>query len=344
GYAYARASPNVADVAEEALAFTARPGDVPIRVARWPAEGPGGLTTEIEGAALFARTENVVAIVGHSGSRESLLGATVYNEAGIPHIVPTSTSRRLADAGPWTFRLAPNDSVEGDVLAAFIVDSLHLRSATIFYFADEYGAGLREGVVSGLKRRGGVVADEVMTPPVGSCPPMSERDDFEVPVEASLRRGMPQVIVLAGRRVDGGCIMRRVHAAHPELPFVAGDGIEAASPALAGAVGRALSRLSAVVFWLSDSDDSLSISFRERFRRIVGRDPDDSDAMVYDAFLVLGRAVREGGPTRLAVRRWLESLGRTRDPFRGVTGRIGFTHERRRALHLVRPAGPVPPE
>ena len=336
GYAYARGSPNVADVAQDALDRTAgtRPA---IRIARWPA-GNGGLGGEIRGATLFAGTPGIVGVVGHSGSRETLLGAPVYASKGIPLIVPTSTSRRLSEVGPWTFRLAPNDSVEGDVMAAYVTDSLNARTATIFYFSDEYGVGLRDGVASGLTRRGVTVLDQVSVN-MGSCPPLSPRDDFAAVVAASLRRAVPEVVILAGRRVDGGCVMRIVDSAQPTMPFVAGDGIEGRSSQLREIAGQAVDRLHSVVFWHGTPGDSATSAFIERFQHIVGREPDDTDAMVYDAFMLLGAAVREAGANRTAVRRWLASLGGSRPHWKGVTGPVAFQEERRDVLHVIRPAG-----
>jgi ABC-type branched-subunit amino acid transport system substrate-binding protein len=336
GYAYARGSPNVADVAQEALDRAAGGGPA-IRIARWPV-GVGGVDLEIRGATLFAETPGMVGVVGHSGSRETLLGAPVYHSAGIPLLVPTSTSRRLSELGPWTFRLAPNDSVEGDVLAAFVTGSLGARSATIFYFSDEYGVGLRDGVASGLARRGGTVLDEVSVN-MGSCPPLTSQDDFATVVGASLQRATPDVVILAGRRVDGGCVMRIVDSAHPAMPFVAGDGIESASPQLREIAGSAVDRLHSVVFWRGTRSDTATREFIQRFQRIVGRAPDDTDAMVYDAFMLLGQAVREAGADRAAVRRWLESLGGSRAPWQGVTGPVSFRGERRHVIHVIRYAG-----
>jgi hypothetical protein len=60
--------------------------------------------------------------------------------------------------------------------------------------------------------------------------------------------------------------------------------------------------------------------------------------MIYDAFMLLGQAVREAGPDRAAIRRWLESLGGSRPAWRGITGPISFHEERRHVIHVIRPA------
>ena len=88
--------------------------------------------------------------------------------------------------------------------------------------------------------------------------------DYAALVGASLRRGRPDVIIIAGRAADS---------------------------------------IYVVAFWLPDAPDSLSRAFVERFRRIAGRVPQSSDAMSHSfrpdrtprlvmARLVRGAAVR----------------------------------------------------
>src|SRR5207245_5907500 len=72
-----------------------------------------------------------VGVVGHGSSRRSLVASSVYNEAGIPQITPTSTSRLLHAVGPWTFMLAPDDSAEGAFMAAFAAERLGARRVSI---------------------------------------------------------------------------------------------------------------------------------------------------------------------------------------------------------------------
>ena len=172
-----------------------------------------------------------VGVVGHGSSRGSLVASSVYNEAGIPQTTPTSTSRLLHAVGPWTFMLAPDDSAEGAFMAAFAAERLGARRVSIFFVNDEYGAGLRDGVRAELQQRRVAVLDEVG---------FGTESDYAALVGASLRRGRPDVIIIAGRAADS---------------------------------------IYVVAFWLPDAPDSLSRAFVERFRRIAGRVPQSSDAM-----------------------------------------------------------------
>ena len=327
-------------------------------VAEWPPEARRLVRFEYESLAVggdrpdievlrahrLAAVPGLVGVVGHGGSRGSLVAAPVYNQIGIVQLTPISTSRLLRNAGPWTFNLAPDDSAEGAFIGMFAAGPLGARRAIVFHINDEYGAGLRDGVVAEFARRGVAVTNVVQFDP---------SSDFPVLVDAALRRGRPppDVVVLAARQTEAGTIARIAQARVPGLRFVAGDGA-VVLPALAQAAGPAADSIYAVAFWLPDAtDDSRTRAFIARSRRVAGRDPLPADAMSHDALMLLATAARDAGPDRAAIRQYLEALGRTRPPYRGITGEITFLPNRPPRLvmarlsggRLVRVSGPQPP-
>jgi branched-chain amino acid transport system substrate-binding protein len=289
-------------------------GSVPIRLTYDSTVASTLADVEVDRAQRLVTIPGLVAVVGHGNSRGSLAAAPVYNEAGISQVAPTSTSRRLGSAGPWTFALPPNDSIEGAFIGDYVAGELGARSATIYYVNDEYGVGLRDGVKTRLRQRGVVVLDEVSVDPLS---------DFATVVEASLRRGVPEAVVVAARTPETGAIARLMRARVPSIQVVAGDGA-LQLPALVTQVGDAAPALHVVSFWMADATDSLSRAFVERFRRIAGSEPIGTDAMMHDAIMVLAAAVRDVGRRPMAIRRYLESLGRERPPYQGVTGPVSF--------------------
>lgn len=308
-----------------------------VKVVRWSASLDGGLRRETIQAMRFAADPKVIGVVGHSGSRESLLAANVYNADQLPQIVPTGTSRKLRAAGPWTFRLVPNDSVEGEFLADVAIDSLHAKSVSIFYVGDEYGVGLRDGVASAMRRRGLDPREQVRFSDQGCLQERNARLHRETAL-ASLLRHRPDVVVLAVRSNVAGCLMTTIAEALPEAQFLSGDGVTLHSPEIRSLPPELRARLGTVTFWDPTRGDSSGSNFIARAHAYLGREPDAGDALNYDAYQLLAAAVREAGPSRNAVRQWLESLGRTRDPWQGVTGAIRFDVERRSLLRLSRPA------
>lgn len=329
GYAFAISETPTIRVAQEELAAgdTSHSPAISIVV-----ESQGGAAdpadVEVKRAQHLAALPGVVGVVGHGGSRASLAAAPVYNEAGIVQVVPTGTSRLLHTAGPWTFMLAPDDSVEGAFIGTFLAERLAAHRVSVFFFRDEYGFGLRDGLVAELRRRGLSVVDAV---------PYQTDNNFRTLVLASLRRGIPDAVVVAGRE-EAGLIARFLREAAPRVRIVAGDGA-LVLPTLADTAGPAADSIYAVAPWLPDAPDSLSRAFVARFRRLVGRDPGPYEAMAHDAVMILAAAIRAVGPQRAAIRTYLRQLGVSRPPFQGVTGPITFGPGRSARLVMARLRG-----
>jgi len=319
-------------VADSAIAASRRPGDPQISIVSDSAVNGDPADVEVQRAERLAAVPGIVGVVGHSGSRASLAAAPVYNEAGIVQITPNSTSRLLRSAGSWTFDLAPDDSVEGAFIGEFVSERLHALRATVYYENDEYGTGLRDGVVAALAQRGVEVLDRV---------PMDLTSDFGTLVAASLKRRVPDVVVVAGRQLEAGAIARVMRERGYPRAVVAGDGA-LVLPGLTEAAGPASDSLYAVAFWMPDAPDPLSKAFVERYRRLTGEVPQSADAMSHDALMLLVQAVREVGPGRAAVRRWLGELGVSLPAYQGVTGPIAFGPGTRPRLVMAKLVGGRP--
>jgi branched-chain amino acid transport system substrate-binding protein len=290
--------------------------------------------SELDRAYRFLEEEDLVGVVGHPGSRSSLIGAALYNETGVVQIVPAGTSRELQSAGPWTFTLAPNDSVEGSAIATFAQEALGARRATVFFLTDEYGYGLREGVVAGLMGRGVEVLDEVPTRTLYQMEDTAG-GDLESLIQAAMDRGRPDVVILATRDYSARIIVPSVLARYPAVRFLAGDGV-----LLSGTNRAALlehrDRIYQTLFWDPSRLDSVSMDFVERYRRLTGEVPTHDHALYRDGLALLAEAVRAVGTNRGEVREYLLSLGRNRAPFHGVTGPISFTPDRVLPVFIIR--------
>jgi branched-chain amino acid transport system substrate-binding protein len=324
GYADPYQHGSVAVAREEIASWpTATPAVVLVHDTLEPSTAIGA---ELARASRLVAVPGLVGIVGHGGSRATLAAAPLYNQAGVVQVAPTSTSRFVRDVGPWTFTLVPDDSVEGAFIGRYAAERLGARRVTIFYHDDEYGDGLRDGVAAELARRGVAVLDAV---------PYVPASDLRLLVAASLRRGRPDVIVVAGRERETGRIARLAQPQAPGLRFVAGDGA-LLLPGLAAEAGPAADSIYVVSFWHPDPADSLARAFTRRFTRLTGRLPGPTQALTHDALLLLARAARESGGEPAAMREWLLDLGRGRPPYRGVTGPITFGPDRAPRLHMVR--------
>jgi branched-chain amino acid transport system substrate-binding protein len=307
---------------------------------RWPGGAPAEIRgpssylgtyaeREVDGAAQIVALPGVVAVVGHEDSRNTLLAAPVYDEARIPLVVPTATSRTIAAASPWIFPLAPNDSQEGAFIAEFATRGLGARTIALLYDNDEYGRGLRDGLRAALITVGLQITAEAS---IGSvCEPGG---DASLALVAPGRHP-PDVLVIAGRQVAAGCIVRQLSSRLPTLRFITGDAVEIGDTVLA-AMGVAAQSTYFVAFWHPGLTDERSAAFTTAFHRIVGTVPTPGAAMHYDALMLVMQALRDVGPGPKAIQTYLTQLGKTRPAYQGVTGPITFGPERRRPLYMLR--------
>jgi branched-chain amino acid transport system substrate-binding protein len=286
-----------------------------------------GYAGDIEYAEAMVAIPRLVAAVGPQSSRATLLVAPIYAEQGIPLISATATSVRLRALGPWLFQLAPDNAEEGAFIARFVLDRLKARRVTVFYLdSDEYGLDLRDGVVEALRLRGVKPVDQVGI--------IAEADLARRTAE-SLQRATPDVVVVAARTPEALAIARAVHARLPAAEVVAGDGVPL-NRAFIQSAGAAADMVYAVSWWSPDIADSVSRDFTARYEQVKGAPPSASEAMYYDAIMVAAQAVREAGPRREAIRRYLSELGTARPPYRGVTGSISFAPDRPANLLVTR--------
>lgn len=312
-------------VAQAVIAETARDGE-PVILLQHDQRNFQSIDQTFRRVEWVLDLPDLVAVVGHEASGTSLTAATLYHDAAVPLIVPTATTPLLSGKS-GTFPVAPSDSIQGAFLAQFAARQLAALSASVFFVTDEYGYGLRRGVVQEFVRLGVEVIDEV---------PIDASSNIEAMALASLVRGKPDVIVAAARYPEVWDLARAALESVRDLRILAGDGAYHMPAALRRA-GTAADSVYLSVFWHPEAADSAGRAFIHRFRLLTGRVPSPADALVYDAIMVAVAAIREVGSDRQRVTRYLENLGSGRSSYQGITGEIDFRPIRSRPILMIRP-------
>jgi len=330
GVAFGEEHPNVLDVARDDLRrrYAEDVPEVRSGQAELVEEGaPGAVTL----ASRLTKLPGIVGVVGHADSRGTLFAAPMYDEAHVPLLVPTATSRRLRTISPWVFMMAPDDSTEAEFIAAFAVQSLHTRAVAVFYDNDEYGIGLRDGLRRAFgARRLHPLTEEPIANPCGQ--PGSAEASI---VRASIPGRLPDLTVIAGRTRDAACLGRRLSERVPGIRLIGGDAVEQDS-SFDNGFGSSAAPFYVVAFWHPDNADSTSAAFARDFRRIVGTSPRASEALVFDAIMLLAQATKDAGARPDALRRYLTALGHSRPAYQGVTGAVSFGSGALRPLYMLR--------
>lgn len=326
--------PNVLDVVRDEIRRRFPDGTPVVRTpSSEPSEegAPGAVTV----ASRLTKLPGVVGVVGHADSRGTLFAVPIYDEAHVPLLVPTATSRRLRTVSPWVFMMAPDDSVEAEFIAGFAVQSLRTRAVAVFYDNDEYGIGLRDGLRHAFAARGlRPLAEEPIATPCG--PPEIAEASI---VRAAPARHVPDLAVIAGRTRDAACLGRRMSERVRDIRIIAADGVEEDST-FSPRFGTATAPFYIVAVWHEGLHDSASVAFERDFQRSTGRSPHASQALVYDAVLLLAQATRDAGGRPDAVRRYLTELGHSRPAYNGLTGPLSFGPSARRPLYMLRVGAP----
>lgn len=304
----------------------------------WVALGPTPLVGEVSRARKLAEDSNIVAVVGPGGSREAIQVAPIYRDAQVMQLVPTATSRLLEPFREGTVVLVPNDSVQGEFLAAFADSAFRARRVALYYAPDEYGIGLAAGTAATLEARRVTIVARAPLRLTSDCRVTGAQEHYDAIAAQLEQRGAPDVVIIAARQVETACLTRTLRKSWPTIHVLAGDGT-LPNDDFFGILGDDAKGVHIVAFWHPSLAGPGTREFVSRFEAAVSRPVRHADAVFYDAVMLAATGIREEGASREAVRRYLNSLGARRPPFAGLTGPLAFTPGFRRPLLMTRVEG-----
>lgn len=266
----------------------------------------------IEQANRFVADPSVVAVVGHANSAASLAASQIYNAAGLVQIAPTTTAPVYSNAGPFSFRLVPSDTLQAAYLRT--VRRHHWPDAkriAVVHVNDDYGRGLFRTLRPDLDN---VVFEGMYADGADSA-------DLAL-LHDGITGSRADLLIWLGRPTSLGLLLPRLRTAMPDMTIVCTDACD--SPIVYENPGGVYTGLYFVRFTNPTAPDSALRAFQQRFREETGVVATSEALLTYDAVSLVRAALRDGARTREEVRRYLESLGDDRPPFQGLTGRIKF--------------------
>ena len=284
------------------------------------AKAPTTATGAVEIAAALRDDPRVVAVVGPADSRSSRESAPIFaDEDGggrraLAAVSPTSTSISLTGLSPWLFRVCPSDAASSRAAARYVLDSLGFRRATIMYRNDSYSRGWSAAFTQAYSAGGGEVLER--------NPHLADMNEWRA-YAGIVKLTKPNIVLFPGSPADLAGLVRSLRAIGADTPVLGGDAVselEAQATEFAGVRYIAF-------FQASRVQSSEAKAFVSAFVRKYGVPPEQRSALAYDATMLIGHAVLEGGATRPRVREYLASVGNSRPPVSGVTGPISFDQQ-----------------
>jgi branched-chain amino acid transport system substrate-binding protein len=234
--------------------------------------------------AAVSEGKNVLGVIGHLNSGQTLAAMEIYQGLPLVVITPTASEVSLTQLGYRNFfRVNANDTTQARVDAGFLANNLQARRVAVIYNDDPYGQGLGQLIADELQRLGAEV--------VLSLQVAVEQSTFadEVP---QIVAANPDAVFYAGYEVEAPYLRLDLVEAALDVPFLASDGaflaatIDEAGAAAEGMYVSAFGpRPEAVVdeTWIRE------------YQAVEYRNPDTYSINGYAAMEVIAEGAREAG-------------------------------------------------
>jgi branched-chain amino acid transport system substrate-binding protein len=241
-----------------------------------------GIAEEIQAAVNSG--ENVLGVIGHLNSGQTLAAMEIYKNLPIVVITPTASEVSLTQKGYSNFfRVNANDTTQAKVDAGFLVNTLGTRRVAVIYNDDPYGQGLGQLMSAELQALGAEV--------VVSLQVSVEQSTFpnEIPQIVAAR---PDAVFYGGYEVEAPYLRLELVEAGVTVPFLASDG--AFLSATIDEAGSAAEGIYVSAFG-PQPQAAVDKGWIRQYQAIEYRNPDTYSINGYSAVEVLAEGVKEAG-------------------------------------------------
>jgi len=255
-------------------------------------------------------------IIGEECSDATLAIMPIVEQAKIPMINAGSSALKITDPGnPYTFRIMPNEVMQGVDIATQAYNKLNARTAALLYENTNAGIGNAKVFKDTFEKLGGkIVADIGFGRDVNDFTAIATRVASVgkidvIPTYTLEGQGLKITQALAQAGVVKGGDGASIQLGTIWLPF----GFEQK----AGKAATGYVRI--VQFDPTDPRDAVK-NFVAAFKAKFNADPTHLNAHAYDQIMLIADAVKRGAKDPQSIR---DTLAQTKD-FVGVTGSVAF--------------------
>lgn len=262
-------------------------------------------------------------ILGSYGSVYSMIAGKPVNDAKIPAIAITNDNPLVTKNYPYYFRVCYVDSNQGDLLAKYVLEQKQETTAGVLIpnnddVAMAMATTFVDRIEAETENEDAITAYETYKP---------GQKDFTKPLKAIQESGVKSVL-LPGDSADSANIINQAADMGLDVMFLGPT--DWSSKEFRSELSSSVSKehLAFVNFFTADDTiNQESEKFVEAYHEKYGKDkePEDSVALGYDAYLIAINAVNDAGndPSGNDIRKVLASA----KEFQGASGNITFNTE-----------------
>jgi len=254
--------------------------------------------------------------IGEECSDATLAIMPVMAQAKIPLINAGSSSIKITQPGnPWTFRIMPNEVMQGIDIATNAYKRLHARTAVVLHENTNAGIGNAKVFAETFTKLGGkILADIGFGRDVNDFTSIATRiaglgKIDVIPTYTLEGQGLKITQALAQAGVVKGGGGHSIQLGTIWLPF----GFEKKA-------GKAALGYVRIVQFDPTDQRPVVRNFIQAFKAKYNQDPTHINAHAYDQVMLIADVVRRGGKDAKSIR---DDLAATKD-FSGVTGSVAF--------------------
>ena len=262
-------------------------------------------------------------ILGSYGSVYSMIAGKPVNDAKIPAIAITNNNPLVTKNYPYYFRVCYVDSNQGDLLAKYVLEQKQETTAGVLIpnnddVAMAMATTFVDRIEAETENEDAITAYETYKP---------GQKDFTKPLKAIQESGVKSVL-LPGDSADSANIINQAADMGLDVMFLGPT--DWSSKEFRSELSSSVSKehLAFVNFFTADDTiNQESEKFLEAYHEKYGKDkePEDSVALGYDAYLIAINAANDAGndPSGNDIRKVLASA----KEFQGASGNITFNTE-----------------
>ena len=262
-------------------------------------------------------------ILGSYGSVYSMIAGKPINDAKIPAIAITNDNPLVTKDYPYYFRVCYVDSNQGDLLAKYVLEQKQETTAGVLIpnnddVAMAMATTFVDRIEAETENEDAITAYETYKP---------GQKDFTKPLKAIQESGVKSVL-LPGDSADSANIINQAADLGMDVMFLGPT--DWSSKEFRSELSSSVSKehLAFVNFFTADDTiNQESEKFLKAYHEKYGKDkePEDSVALGYDAYLIAINAINDAGndPSGKDIRKVLASA----KEFQGASGNITFNTE-----------------
>ena len=255
-------------------------------------------------------------VLGEECSDATLAIMPLMDEAKVPFLNAGSSSIKVTDPGnPWTFRIMPNEVMQGVDIATNAYKRLNARSAVLLYENTNAGIGNAKVFGDTFKSLGGQVLADIGF----------GRDVNDFTAIATRIGGLGKVDVIPTYTLEGQGL--RITQALAQAGVTKGGGGGAIQLGtiwlpfgFEQKAGKAALGYVRIVQFDPTDKRELVANFIRAFKAKYNQEPTHLNAHAYDQIILIADVVRRGGKDSQSIR---DTLAATKN-FSGVTGSVEF--------------------